>query len=420
MDRNLIGRAGVAAIFGATVLAASLGTASASDEAEAPSEARTATVHVGDEFVTSGEIPTLTRSTAAEYWTPERLANAPGLELGADGTFERADSGDVTAIPFSSNTVDNPAVWPNRVHGKIFGTFAGQGNYSCSGSMVSSNSESLVVTAGHCVFSESPKTFASNLIFIPGYSTGSAPYFFWPVTNYITPKQWAKGGKFDYDFAMMRVARGAASLQSVIGSRGIAFDAPKRQRLTAFGYPGRGPSPDYDGNHLIRCNSGYSPDRGNHGGPTSIGMHCDMQQGASGGGIVARGALVGNVSHGHLTPAGGNKPGELYGPAYGRVAKTMYKAKVFGWPSIGPISCNGQVADIVGTTRKDKIKGTGKGEVIASLGSRDVIKAGGGRDVICAGDGSDRVSSGNGRDYVNGGTGKDRCGKGRDNRLNCE
>ena len=115
-------------------------------------------------------------------------------------------------------------------------------------------------------------------------------------------------------------------------------------------------------------------------------------------------------------------PGKLFGPYFGAKTKGMYKAQSAFWPSVGPIKCGGEVATIIGTNFKDRIRGTNGRDVIATVGGRDKVNGRGGGDKICGGSGSDKLKGSGGRDKVDGGPGRDRCGRKRkgDKLRSCE
>lgn len=364
-------------------------------------------------------------AAAKDYWTPERFDEAKPLDLiraGSEPGSANPEPLSARATPLSSTEVDHPARYPNRVHGKLFGSFPGVGPYACSATVVTSRSRSLITTAGHCVFDAGHSNrFASGLVFVPGFARDSAPYGYWFATNAITTRQWVRHGSLAYDLAMIRVDPPRFTrLQDVVGSRGIGFGQPKRKRISAYGYPADRGQPKYDGYHLIRCDSGYVRDPAGHGGPPrSRGIRCDQHQGSSGGGMVAQHSIVvGNISHFH--PTYNNR--QLFGPSYGAVARSLYSANRAGWPSIGPIRCRGLVVTIAGTNRRETINGTNGRDVISTLAGDDRIKAGGGRDVICGGANGDRIRGGKGKDRIDGGSGLDRCGgsNGNDTIRGCE
>ena len=363
---------------------------------------------------------------------PERLAEAQPLEVGPDGSVSVSDGAERStgvaggAALFDSTTIFSTGKYPNRTHGKLFGQLADGGLFTCSATLVTSTSASLLTTAGHCFADPASGTAAVNLVFAPAYTNGQFPYFLWPVTNAITNREWGRQGNLNFDIAMLRISPGSGSgLQSVIGSRGIAFNQPVKQRKDAYGYPAAGPSPDYNGENMIRCNSGYIPDPArdrSHRGPDSIGMRCDMQGGSSGGGIVIQNSAVASViSHGHLTKGGGIQRGRLYGPRFGATAKAMYRARTDFWPSAGPVGCLGKVGTFIGTLRQDKIEAGSGADILATLGKNDRLKGEDGPDKLCGGEGADRLIGGPGRDVLDGGDGRDRCyGSRTDKFRHCE
>ncbi len=353
----------------------------------------------------------LSHGDAQGYWTPERVAETPPLPFPErDSPAGGAEEPELFASgvePFKSVQIKRAAEYPNRVHGKLVGNF-GSSTFSCSATVVSSRSGSLLTTAGHCVYDVATRQVASNLAFIPGYSAGAFPYGIWPVTNLILNKQWVKRSSLDYDFAMLRTGVGPdGSLQRNVGSRGIGFNDKRRQRLEAYGYPSKG-NPKYNGERLIRCDGGYVGDPVRYGGPRGRGMKCDQQQGSSGGGWVARHSyVVSNTSHGYPQFS----DNLFFGPYYGTAAKAMYSARSRFWPSIGPIRCRGEVATIVGTDTGERLSGGRGKDVIAALGGNDRIDGKSGNDTICGGPGNDGIKAGAGKNRIDGGAGRDNCGK---------
>ena len=378
----------------------------------------------GDGFVTMPSSHSLGREAANDYWTPERIAKARPLTVptagGSAGAVRTAapDPAAETGSALKSVWVRKTRKYPNRVHGKLVGTYQGVGNFSCSATVVSSESGNLVVTAGHCgIDAGGSGVFATNLSFIPGYARNKIPYGVWPVVHLITPGAWARSAKFDYDTAMLRVKQSPyGSLQKIVGSRGIGFNQPRSQHIAAYGYPARG-KPAYNGNKLIRCDSKQIKDPGRSGGPRGRGIKCDMKQGASGGGWVAQGSfIVSDTSHLYA-----RRQKSLFGPYFGKTIRRMYASKRRGWPSIGPIRCTHKVATIVGTAKPETLRGTKGHDVIAALGGNDKVKGGKGGDILCGGKGKDRLVGNGGRDRLEGGAGKDGCkgGGGRNQTKSC-
>lgn len=362
--------------------------------------------------------------SGAGEWSRARLAAAEPLGIDAEGSPATVAAPPRPAAaaagpPFRSKTLPNTTSYPNRVHGRIFFSQGG-GDFACSGTVVSSGTGSLITTAGHCVFDPFSGRFSDDLIFIPGYRQGVAPFGVWPATHAVTPGQWARAANLDFDMAMIQVAPSAAglSVQQAVGSRGIGFDQPVRQKLAAYGYPAA-PANRYDGEQLVRCTGRGAFDPVPHSTQRSAAIGCDMEFGASGGGWVAQKSfLISNVSHGH--PRVGRT---IFGPHYGRVAKGLYSfSQGTAYPSVGPVSCGGRIATIAGSDVGERIRGTRGKDVIATLGGNDSVVSKGGKDVICGGPGDDAIEAGGGRDRIDGGDGADECngGGGRDRSAGCE
>ncbi len=59
------------------------------------------------------------------------------------------------------------------MHGKVFFTIPSgpeAGDYVCSRTALNSRNRSVVWTAGHCVFDTDGRVFATNWVFVPGFS----------------------------------------------------------------------------------------------------------------------------------------------------------------------------------------------------------------------------------------------------------
>ena len=76
------------------------------------------------------------------------------------------------------------------------------------------------------------------------------------------------------------------------------------------------------------------------------------------------------------------------------------------------LTCDGELATIVGTAGPDEIDGTPGDDVIVGLAGDDRIDGGGGHDVICGSGGNDRLDGGAGSDSLYGGHGDDRLSGG--------
>ena len=195
--------------------------------------------------------------SAPGYWTRARLAAASGAS-GLAWT-----GGGAVA----------------RTTGRVFFTMAGTG-YSCSGSVVASQHQDVVITAAHCV-SDGAGHWATHWTFVPGYSDGREPYGSYPAQTYYVPAQWSAGTDEDDDVAFVVV--GTARVHGVrkrvgaaVGGQQIEFGS-RAAAEAVFGYPSE---PPYTGQGLDYCEGRLQPDPF---GTKDEGIACAMTEGGSGG-----------------------------------------------------------------------------------------------------------------------------------------
>ena len=79
---------------------------------------------------------------------------------------------------------DARTAFPYSAAGKLFFRDSGS-NFVCSGGVISAR---VVVTAGHCVFIDGD--FVTNLMFVPAYHLGQAPFGEWMPNLVITTPEW--------------------------------------------------------------------------------------------------------------------------------------------------------------------------------------------------------------------------------------
>ncbi|MFF4910464.1 trypsin-like peptidase domain-containing protein [Streptomyces sp. NPDC001260] len=107
------------------------------------------------------------------------------------------------------------------------------GGHFCTASVVHSPGRDLVVTAAHCLDGD------GDLIFVPGYRDGKAPYGVWNVHKRFLPDGWAKGQDEDSDVAFAVVGeRDGKGVEDVVGgNRFVAGTATGATAVTVTGYP---------------------------------------------------------------------------------------------------------------------------------------------------------------------------------------
>jgi hypothetical protein len=200
---------------------------------------------------------------------------------------------------FSRFEVTDTTSFPNRTHGRVFFTLPGEGDFTCSGTVVTANSHSVVLTAGHCVHAGGPGGgFATNWIFVPGYRDGARPFGEWPAASLAATTGWVGAANLSFDVGAAVVPRIATGqgIQDVVGARGITFDRPRDQLYRSFGYPAGQPALGFDGEREFACDSRYGGDDEDTSAPQAMVIGCDMNAGASGGAWVIDESLVNSVS----------------------------------------------------------------------------------------------------------------------------
>ncbi len=249
-----------------------------------------------------------------EYWTPERMKAAKPRDFvrQKDGSFELAPTPKAKARPGGGTTTAvKGASWTKggdvlKRTGKVYFTMSDVG-YVCSGSVASDGSpggNSLVLTAGHCVYDESKTDnsgWAKNWLFIPEFDTkpnlsptncasADTAYGCWTALSLVAHSGFTTAGGFTtgatrHDFAFAVVGPGGkkdeqlALDERVGGAYDVAISGVSAgTTLSAFGYPAAG---KYLGRDLTYCSGAITTDALN--GNYTWGLACDMTGGSSGG-----------------------------------------------------------------------------------------------------------------------------------------
>jgi poly-gamma-glutamate synthesis protein (capsule biosynthesis protein) len=113
---------------------------------------------------------------------------------------------------------------------------------------------------------------------------------------------------------------------------------------------------------------------------------------------------------GHSLLTGRGNPATLLASWQRSVARVEFLGPSGATPTEDPwpaVSCNGEVATILGTPGDDLLIGTEGDDVIVARGGDDSIWSGGGDDLVCGGDGDDFISGGQGDDRLEGDGGND-------------
>jgi hypothetical protein len=283
---------------------------------------------------------------------PEPPAPSEAVSAQSEGastaTLRFAAAAQASSVEGVEVAAAESTLFPNSANGKLFGTYKIESqtgptvyqDYVCSGSVVDapeingvkSPNSNVVVTAGHCMIDPETGTRTNEeLIFIPGYRNGTAPYGVWHAQYFTTTDSWRKTAKAgstpneggDVAFVGLRDQEGK-SLKAAVGSLGIGFDGTCNQVYTQFGYPAESP---YSGELLYSHTAPYAgADTSGSFFPVPLKIASDFTRGASGG-PWAVGIGSGAPTVLSLTAYGyANQPGYLFGPYFGEAAKKAYGA----------------------------------------------------------------------------------------------
>jgi V8-like Glu-specific endopeptidase len=199
----------------------------------------------------------------------------------------------------------------NRTNGKVFGVDPERGPYSCSGTAINTASESIVLTAGHCVIEGG--RVGEDLSFVPAFDHGERPFgTFTAQSAYVMP-QWRHDENPDFDVAALRVAPDPlGKLTEVVGGRGYTYGRSRFSDLEIFGYPAAAAG----GEELRDCKArGLGVDALTYRfpGPPTLPARCDLAAGSSGGAWIVDGEYVDGVtSYGYA-----GRPTRLYSSYFG-------------------------------------------------------------------------------------------------------
>lgn len=108
------------------------------------------------------------------------------------------------------------------------------GGHLCTASVVHSPQRDLVVTAAHCVGDAS-----TDLLFVPGYRDGHAPYGVWKLDHRYLPDGWTKDQDEDSDLAFATVdEQDGRAIEDVVGAnRFTPGTTTGATPVTVVGYP---------------------------------------------------------------------------------------------------------------------------------------------------------------------------------------
>ncbi|WP_031470792.1 trypsin-like serine peptidase [Sciscionella sediminilitoris] len=230
-----------------------------------------------------------------DYWTPERIA-----ALTQPSSDNPPESGPDGAPWTTRNAI------PETV-GRLFYTDHGK-DASCTATILDSANRSTVVTAGHCVNNTDligeDNQWNANLMFVPGYRDGQAPYGKFAARFGFADRTWLRNDQqdprfnaYDQGFLVLGGNERGQPVQDATGAaQDIGFDEPGAAPVAQFGYPravsdpAREGLPEFRGDRLAYCHGDPREYPGTTDRPEPRGLWgtgCVMGGGSSGGPRIA-------------------------------------------------------------------------------------------------------------------------------------
>ncbi len=164
----------------------------------------------------------------AGFWTRSRLL---GAQPWREGGFQPGQP--ATASPSELSV---------RV-GTLFEHDA-SGNHFCTASVVASPGRDLLITAAHCISDGKGGGYRQDIVFIPGYRDGQAPYGVWAPAQLLVAPQWENSSDPDFDigFAVLKPYDGK-NIEDVLGANQLGIDPGYRNLVRVTGYPASNEAP---------------------------------------------------------------------------------------------------------------------------------------------------------------------------------
>lgn len=217
------------------------------------------------------------------FWTPQKMRLAEHFDPMRG--WQRPGEGDATVAADRRGAPRHiaPLVRPIQV-GRLFFTWGGR-PASCSGSVIDTRSQRLVLTAGHCVHYAG--IWSDRMVFVPGYQNGRRPFGSYRARTLWTTRPWVRiawedGLNYDMGMIVTRRTYTGQRVGDLVGSLPYETFPRRSGRTQILGYPGGA----MKSQRLRACyTSTWAGPRISVFAPGPIGMaaRCNMAAGSSGG-----------------------------------------------------------------------------------------------------------------------------------------
>lgn len=265
--------------------------------------------------IDTGVTPTKEGSMAVEGGMPD-LEAAETEPLATSGGYNYP-------APFTRFEVfDDYRVYPYRSIGKLFFKRGGR-SYVCSAASIGGNA---IWSAGHCLHAGNNQSsgWSTNVVFVPAYKDGNAPYGQWKAKQLWVRNAWYKNGNpnglcQDMGGAIL-YPKNSKKISQVVGWLGFAWNWSRYQHWCQFGYPAASP---FNGKRLIENASSYAYNGSLSCSPKPVGVGSDLTGGSSGGPWIIKFGTA-NYVNGCNSYRRSNKPQEMFSPYFNNNAKSLF------------------------------------------------------------------------------------------------
>jgi V8-like Glu-specific endopeptidase len=190
----------------------------------------------------SGTVPATGRhrvgGSPAAYWTRSRLIGArPLIGTGPIHGFGRKQT------PLrGQSALSRRAQFAPRV-GALFVREPG-GDHFCTASVVASPGKDLLITAAHCINGGRGGGYRADIVFVPDYRDGHAPFGVWSIQRMLVAPQWASSSDpaFDVGFVVLKPHDGL-NIEDILGANRLATDVHYTYLVRVTGYPASASAP---------------------------------------------------------------------------------------------------------------------------------------------------------------------------------
>lgn len=172
-------------------------------------------------------------SDSAGFWTRSQLLKAQPLAGGRQAVPSPGQTP-------NAQTQDAPVALPV---GALFEHDA-SGVHFCTASVVASPGQDLLITAAHCLNPGDGSGDNSDIVFIPGYRNGTAPYGIWTPQRLVVAPQWANSADPDFDVGFVVLQpHDDENVQQVLGANQLGNDSAYQYLVRVTGYPSSSDAP---------------------------------------------------------------------------------------------------------------------------------------------------------------------------------